>query len=178
MFRILVMLLSLTLAASANAYDRIDFMNDLDIHEEEYSTRGRIVLSCSYVRGQSFAPIIRNGFLVNDKLQHCTLSCIMAVGCSLRGSALIGLAKEVRDLMSKSGTADLKDLRANMTGLSQAVAIRRDRSEQPSSECFNRCEDHYENARPAPENWVESETSLTPEQEETLLRVMRELENE
>lgn len=76
--------------------------------------------------------------LANDKWKHCSLSCMMALRCGGQDSFIVGVLKELADLVTP-GTADWEDLRADADGVTLAV-LRIARSDEA---CKKHCADIY-----------------------------------
>ncbi len=77
---------------------------------------------------------------VSDKIKHCSLSCQVRIHCTASGTLALGLAKEIWDGVSGTGTADWKDLEADYKGVQIGSIIRAESLPYPHPECISRCE--------------------------------------
>ena len=73
-----------------------------------------------------------------DKIQHCALSCQVALKCSLFSTTILGLAKEAYDILGP-GNAEWKDLSANFQGIILSYYV------STNKQCINRCKIIYSN---------------------------------
>ncbi len=74
----------------------------------------------------------------DDKNNHCSVSCLLSLRCSLTEVALAGYYKELRDVLGP-GSADARDLEANRIGRDQ-VRYKRARTDR---ECLSQCDLYY-----------------------------------
>ncbi len=72
--------------------------------------------------------------LANDKWKHCSLSCMLARRCGGEDSFIIGIIKELADLVGP-GNAEWADLRADADGVALAVLGVARSDEQCQSHC-------------------------------------------
>jgi len=91
-------------------------------------------LLCSTVFAYHYRPKVIN--LSNDKLKHCSLSCMIAKRCLSAETSLLGLLKEFSDLFT-DGNAEWADIKANYRG------IKISRKVQTVSECIDQCKYYY-----------------------------------
>ncbi len=71
-----------------------------------------------------------------DKVQHCALSCQVALKCSLLSTTILGVAKEAYDILGP-GNAEWKDLSANFQGIVLSKYV------YTNKQCINRCKVMY-----------------------------------
>lgn len=71
-----------------------------------------------------------------DKLKHCTLSCLVARKCLSFEVDMIGILKEIYDLIGP-GNSELEDIEANRRGIRFAPAAQNER------ECMRFCAQVY-----------------------------------
>jgi hypothetical protein len=76
----------------------------------------------------------------NDKVKHCALSCQIRIHCSAAQTIAIGAVKEVWDGVSGTGTAEWKDLEADILGVKLGSKVRSSGTPEPHRECIHQCE--------------------------------------
>jgi len=74
--------------------------------------------------------------LPNDKLIHCSLSCMISLYCTKFDVFSIGVIKEVADALGM-GDPDYKDILANIKGIELSSDAQED------EECIPLCENFY-----------------------------------
>lgn len=77
---------------------------------------------------------------VNDKVKHCSASCLLTLRCGPIDSYSMGLLKEIFDLMGM-GNPEIEDIKANMSGIYMAVTKRAVNDQ----ECMDQCTETYKN---------------------------------
>lgn len=71
-----------------------------------------------------------------DKFKHCTISCVVGIECGVAPTAILGIAKELYDLLG-AGTPELADLLANIRGLRLGQRDTIQNFEDCKEACFN-----------------------------------------
>lgn len=74
----------------------------------------------------------------DDKLKHCSLSCMLSIHCLTAEVAVVGVAKEIADIFGP-GNAEFEDLQADYKG----IAIYTEHKVKKYSECVRLCEIPY-----------------------------------
>jgi len=100
------------------------------------SVQAKTTAICSYLYSHSAIKKVEK--LQNDKLKHCSVTCMLTLKCGAADALELGLLKEIKDLFGE-GNAEWADLEANQTGAYQAI-IGRARNDR---ECISRCQDYY-----------------------------------
>lgn len=72
----------------------------------------------------------------NDKLQHCSASCMFAIHCPVTDVAVMGILKELADLLGV-GNAEVKDLEADFDG----IRIQAKHHFNKYDQCIKACKD-------------------------------------
>ena len=72
----------------------------------------------------------------SDKFKHCALSCHLSLLCGSSGTVMIGIFKELADLVGP-GNAEWNDLRANFRGIFLSKKIINPKL------CYYRCARYY-----------------------------------
>jgi hypothetical protein len=93
---------------------------------------------CSYIYSSKVIEKVEK--FQNDKLKHCSVTCMLTLRCGPIDALELGMLKEMKDLFG-DGNAEWADLEANQTGAYQA-SIGRARTDK---ECISRCRDYYPN---------------------------------
>ncbi len=73
-----------------------------------------------------------------DKFKHCGVSCSLGMKCGINQTMLLGFAKELLDLLGP-GNAELKDIEANMYGLTLVIA----QDARDEKDCESMCFEAY-----------------------------------
>lgn len=89
---------------------------------------------CAVREGQVWYPKLK-AMPISDKAMHCTLSCHLALKCSLLDSWTFGRFKEFYDIFGE-GNAEWADLRADDEGLSIAIKGKADNITKCKTECL------------------------------------------
>lgn len=84
-----------------------DQMRDLNIDMES--------IMCTLSWAAIYKPVIEK-LPGSDKLKHCTLSCMLAKSCNEETTFLLGILKELSDMMGQ-GTPEYEDILANIKGI-------------------------------------------------------------
>lgn len=92
---------------------------------------------CSISEGRYWYPRLK-AMPITDKAMHCSLSCHLAIRCSIQESWTFGRFKEFWDIFGE-GNAEWADLIANDRGL--YIAIRGRASDMQS--CLRECNKIY-----------------------------------
>lgn len=107
--------------ASANAYD------DLDIDPEQ--------IMCTISWNMIYKPVVAK-LPGSDKLKHCTISCMVAKNCSEEATFIVGLLKELADMMGQ-GTPEFGDIMANIKGIELSRGL------DTQLMCYPTCKQHF-----------------------------------
>ena len=94
-------------------------------------------LLCTWWQADEVLAIARK-HSSNDKNNHCSVSCMLAVRCSRPESAIGGFLKEIKDVFGP-GNAEMSDLRANRVGLGIVTGGRASND----NECLEQCSNYY-----------------------------------
>ncbi len=101
-----------------------------------FHAQAKTTALCSYIYSSAAIEKVEN--IQNDKLKHCSVTCMLTLRCGAADALELGLLKELKDLFGE-GNAEWADLEANQTGAYQA-SIGRARTD---NQCISRCRDYY-----------------------------------
>ena len=89
---------------------------------------------CAVREGLAWYPKLK-AMPISDKAMHCTLSCHLALRCSLLDSWAFGRLKEFYDIFGE-GNAEWADLRADDNGITLALGRRAHNINECKEECL------------------------------------------
>ncbi|HXH30736.1 MAG TPA: hypothetical protein VNJ01_07970 [Bacteriovoracaceae bacterium] len=92
---------------------------------------------CTARNAEEVISIARR-FSSNDKNNHCSVSCLLALRCSKAESFASGILKEIRDFFG-SGNPEMADIRANRIG----IGLVRNQRARFENECLEQCSLYY-----------------------------------
>ncbi|GAB4021281.1 MAG: hypothetical protein Fur0010_24290 [Bdellovibrio sp.] len=123
---LLSLFLSLNLYASKPG-DMYGRLGDLNIDPDS--------IMCTLSWTMIYKPVVAK-LPGSDKLKHCTMSCMVALNCNEETTFLIGLLKELADMMGQ-GNPEFGDILANIKG----IELSRDLDTQLM--CYPTCKQHF-----------------------------------
>ncbi len=90
-------------------------------------------VKCSYDTAISVRAGVTSPIFHQDKFKHCAISCIVANECGALSSTVLGIGKEVYDLIGP-GRSEIADVVANFFGIKfQVIGLAKDRDTCESS---------------------------------------------
>lgn len=91
---------------------------------------------CAISSANYYKRVLEVQTLEVDKYKHCTISCIVGIECGVTPTAVLGIAKELYDLLG-AGNPEWADLLANIRGLRVGQRVGIQNFEDCKNACFN-----------------------------------------